>query len=320
MIFDALNFVKGSIAKKDLVPELQHVQIKDGRITGFNGTLSLSAPIDMPDVIPEANTFIRAVNTAAECSEDIDLKIEEPKFKITAGDFTAYIDCLTEWTDTLPGPSGEKKDLDAALLPVAKMLLPFISQDASRPWSRGIYFKNQCAYVTNNIILIQMFAGAELPFEVILPIGTIKEMIRIKEEPIAMSCDDNTLTLFYKNDRWLKSCIIDGSWPEFESMFDNIASDDGEEVSAYLFQTISKILPFLGEDRSVYFMDGKIRTSSHKKTGVNFDTDLPYTMRFNADQLMLLEKVAEKINFAAYPEPCTFFGPTLRGLIMGQII
>jgi len=319
MIIDTLNFIKGSIANKDLVPELQHVQIKDGRITGFNGTLSLSAPVDLPDVVPKADTFIKAVNTAAEIDAEATVTLNEGRMKISAGTFTAYIECLTEWETGLPGPSGKKQNIKADIIPVLKKLLPFISQDASRPWSRGILFRGTCAYVTNNICLVQMYTGARLPFEAVVPIGTIKEMLRIKEEPNAISFDGNTLTFYYEKDRWLKSCIIDGSWPDIEKMLNDIALNDGEQFPENFFDNLSKLVPFLGEDKSVFFNDGLMSTSEHEKVGTNFKIDLPYKMRFNGDQLLLLEKVASKIDFASYPKPCTFFGDKLRGLIMGMV-
>ncbi len=44
-MLSALKFVKGAVSTKDYVPALTHFQIKGGRVTGYNGKLSLSSPI-----------------------------------------------------------------------------------------------------------------------------------------------------------------------------------------------------------------------------------------------------------------------------------
>ena len=313
-----LRFVKGSIATKDLVPALQHLQIKDGRVTGFNGTLSLSSPIAIPfDVVPRADLFIKAVDA---CEEEVDITLTKSgRLKMVSGEMTAFVDCLTEWETAMPPPDGERVELKAPLLPVVKKLNPFISKDASRPWSRGIRLCKDSIHVTNNIILIQMYTGTPFPFEVIIPDSTVKELIRIGEEPEAMGTDGNTLTFYYSDDRWLRTCIIDGGWPPVEQVFEMYGKGKTKELPDDFFKRLRELVPFLSEDRSVFFDQGIMTTDPHPETGVKFPTEIKRQLRFNADQLILLEDIVETIDLGNYPEPCFFKGAGLRGIIMGMV-
>src|SRR5882762_10311741 len=43
-MLDTMNFVKGAVSAKDLVPALTHLAVNGGRVHGFNGRVHISAP------------------------------------------------------------------------------------------------------------------------------------------------------------------------------------------------------------------------------------------------------------------------------------
>ena len=54
-LLDALKFVQGSVAKKELQEGLTHFRIVDGTVRGFNGTISLCSPVPLNiDCTPKA--------------------------------------------------------------------------------------------------------------------------------------------------------------------------------------------------------------------------------------------------------------------------
>ena len=317
MILDALNFVKGSIATKDLIPQLTHLAIKDRRITGYNGTLSLSSPIDIAfDVIPLAVPFIKSIHA---CTEEVKLSLTKAgKLKLVSGKFTSFVDCLSDWTGEFPGHTEKAITTTDELLPVLRELRPFVSLDASRPWSRGILFREHFAFATNNICLVQKYAGKAFPFEAVLPAPVIDELLRIKEEPEKISFDGNTLVFHYTGERWLRAATLDPEWPDIEELL-NQHVKKGQAFPDNFFETLKRLLPFLEENRSAHFTPCIVGSSPHEDKGATFELNLNETMCFNADQLLLLEKVASKIDFSRYPEPSGFIGSKLRGVIIGLV-
>lgn len=318
MILDSLNFVKGSVAVKDLIPQLTHLAIKDQRITGFNGTLSLSSPIDIPfNAVPLAVPFIKSI---LACTEEVELSLtKEGKLKLISGKFTSFVDCLSDW-DAVKFPEHKEEPITTPgeLLPALKQLRPFVSVDASRPWSRGIFFRDDFAFVTNNICLIQKYSGKAFPFETVLPAAVVDELLRVNEEPEKISFDGNTLVFYYAGKRWLRAATLDPTWPDIDALLDQHVKR-GKAFPKDFFSTLKNLLPFLAEDRSAYFAPGVVGSSPHEDKGASFELDIKETMRFNADQLLLLEKVASSIDFSHYPEPSGFMGSKLRGVIIGMI-
>ena len=66
-MLEVLKFVKGAVGKKDYVPALTHFQIADGRITGFNGKISLSSPIALDlECCPKAIPFVKAIEACTD--------------------------------------------------------------------------------------------------------------------------------------------------------------------------------------------------------------------------------------------------------------
>lgn len=318
MILDALNFVKGSVAAKDLVPELTHLEIKDSRITGFNGTLSLSTPIDIPfDAIPNAVALIKSIMT---CTDEVNLSLTKAgKLKLVSGKFVSFIDCLADWnTSAIPEHKEKPITTGASLLPALRELRPFISVDASRPWSRGILLRNGSAFATNNICLVQKHIGSVCPFETVIPAIVVNELLRINEEPERISFDGNTLIFYYANKRWLRAAVLDPTWPDIDSVLTAYVKK-GTELPELFFETLKQLQPFLDESRSAYFAPGQVSSSPHEEKGVTFELAVAEDMRFNAEQLLLLEKTANKIDFSSYPEPCGFVGNKLRGVIIGMV-
>jgi hypothetical protein len=316
-----LKFVRGSIAVKDMVPALRHLKIKDGRITGYNGLLSLSTPIDVDfDAVPTAATFIKAVNT---CKEETEItRTKTGKLRLKSGNFKAFIECLDDWDAGISDPDTDAMlPLNAPLLPVVKKLQPFISVDASRPWSRGILLRDKCAYATNNICLLQQYTGLDLPYELVVPAATVKELIRIGEEPVGIGYNEKTLTFYYTDGRWMQSGVLDTDWPDINAALDAYCTGGGGAFPDNFFSTLAKLVPFLDDSRSVYFSEnGSMGTSPHEETGALFDSVVEKDMRFNADQLLLLEQVASEMSFGNYPDPCGFTGERLRGVIIGMVL
>jgi hypothetical protein len=66
-MLDALKFVRGAIARKDLVAALSHFRISGGRIKGYNGKIALCCPLPLDlDVMPKAEPFVKAIATCEQ--------------------------------------------------------------------------------------------------------------------------------------------------------------------------------------------------------------------------------------------------------------
>ena len=77
-------------------------------------------------------------------------------------------------------------------------MLPFIAEDASRPWARGVLFDSQFARATNNIVIVEYWLGSTVfPIPINMPKSAITEVLRIGEEPEKTYVNETNITLIF---------------------------------------------------------------------------------------------------------------------------
>lgn len=313
-MLDSLRFVQGAVAKKDFVPALTHFQIKNKFILGFNGMLGLRSPIALDlDVNPRAVQLIKAIQT---CKDTIQLNLTSTKrLSVKSGKFKALIDCIEgDYPEIVP--EGTEIPMNGDLLAGLKRLAPFIAEDASRPWARGILLRGQSGYATNNIIIVEYWLGYDFPVELNIPRAAVMELLRIGEEPTTLQVAEDSVTFHFPGDRWLRTQTYTTEWPAVHSILDRpsepIAIPEG------MWEAIEDLLPFVDEQGRLYFSDGAITTGHGEWAGAEVAIpDIKADGCFNATQIQLLRGVAETLDLTGYPGPCAFFGDRLRGAIVG---
>lgn len=313
-MLDALKFVQGAVAKKDFVPALVHFRIAGGKIKGYNGQLGLCGPIDLAlDVTPKAVPFVRAI---AACQDTISMHLTDAgKLSVKSGRFKAFIDCTPDEFPDIE-PAGEEIELGGEFLRAVKILAPFIAEDASRPWARGILFRGQSAYATNNVVIVEHWLGFNFPVTVNVPKSAITELIRINEEPERIQVTENSITFHFSGERWMRTQTYDLNWPDVGKVLDR--PSNAVAVPENFFEALDDLTHFVGEHEAVIFNeDGSIATSSIEGQGASVAVDpIGAVGVYNLAQLKLLSSVAERVDFAA--SPGMFFGDRLRGAIVGM--
>lgn len=315
-MLDALRFVQGSVAKKDFVPALQHFRIKDGTIKGYNGNLSLCCPIDLDlDITPKAIPFIKAVAT---CREAVAMSLTPTgKLSIRSGKFRALVDCETEGEFPDLSPEGEPVTLPGGLLPVLKKLAPFIADDASRQWARGILFRGQSAFATNNIVLLEQWMGVPFPVAVNIPRSAVVELLRIGQEPLALQVAEGSVTFHFEGGGWMRTQVYDKDWPDVQKV---LAAPGAvlKPIPEGLLDAVTDLSPFVDEQGRIFLRPGVVATTLEDGDGAAVELgSVAETGCFNHKHLLSLADVAETIDLSAYPKPCPFRGELLRGALVG---
>jgi DNA polymerase III sliding clamp (beta) subunit (PCNA family) len=316
-MLDSLRFVIGAVAKKDFVPSLTHFRISDGMVRGFNGTVGLSCPIGINlSVSPKATPFVKAIQT---CKETIQLHVTPAgKLAVKSGAFKAFVECTPDSSIAVE-PEGENVLLNGNLLQVLKRLLPFIAEDASRPWARGILLRGNSAYATNNIVVIENWMETPFPVEINIPKMAIVELLRIGEEPERLQISENSATFHFSGQRWMRTQTYATQWPDLARILDRESSQT--PVPAGLWQAIEDLVPFVDDLGRLYLSPGLIATGQTDGTGAS--VELPDILNpgcFNFAQLRLLQDTIQTMDFTSYPKPCLFFGDRIRGAIVGMHI
>jgi DNA polymerase III sliding clamp (beta) subunit (PCNA family) len=314
-MLNSLKFVQGAVASKDFVPELCHFKIENGTVQGYNGMMGLCCPIDLDlNVSPKAVPFVKAIQT---CKDTVQLHVTPAgKLSVKSGKFKAFIDCHK---DSFPDavPEGLEFKFGGGLQGVLKALAPFIAEDASRPWARGILLRGQSAFATNNICLIEHWLPAPSPAEVNIPRAAVMELIRIGEEPEKIQVNETSATFHFSGNRWLRTQTYSTQWPDLSLILNR--PNSAETVPAGLYEAVADLSPFVDDLGRIFFKDGNISTGQTEGEGAAHEVaGIPEGGCYHFKQLLLLEKVVKKIDFGAYPNPCIFYGDGVRGAIVGM--
>ena len=314
-----LKFAAGAIARKDFVPSLTHFRIADGRIYGFNGLLAISTPTDLAvSCVPKAASLIKAMEKVDEGTELVLNLTQAGKLSIKAGRFRVYVECIEE-KDAIPAvtPAGAMIALPGGLVQVFEKLQPFVSVDASRPWSRGILLRGQSAFATNNIVLIEHWLPYVFPHDVNIPAEAVREIIRIGMEPTHMQIEERAVTFHYASGAWLRTGVGALEWPDLAKVLERPCNT--QPVPEGFFDGLRRLDAFADKTNRVYLRGGTLATHMEEGEGACVDLDdFGGTGCYNLKQLVHLENAATEIDLSLYPGPCIFFGGMIRGAIIGQ--
>lgn len=325
-MLDSLKFVKGSVAKKDPVPALTHFSIKSGVIRGYNGLICMAAPIPLAlDCQPKAIPFTKAI----EICEGLD---STPAFSMTAGgkltvksgSFKVHIECIMDEFPPIE-PEGERIPVQPGLLDALRALAPMIAEDASRPWARGILLRDGSAFATNNVVIGEYWIGYKMPFDMNVPEECIKEVLRVKQEPCAISATARSITFHYEDGRWIKSQLLTTDWPSIAPVLNKPSNP--APLPPDFFNILGRIAPYADQSRRVFIRGDTLSTHTEEGVGASATVDAEIAQRgvYNVDLLRSLDGLVARIDFSLYPQPCLFFGPDshagyplLRGAVVGM--
>lgn len=310
-----LKFVMGAVAKKDLLPAMTHFRIENGTVRSYNGTLALSSPVDLDvDCIPKADSLVKAISN---CKETIALNLTAGgRLSIKSGGFRAYVECVEGDTPHVE-PEGEIVNFDGeALLQAIKVVSQFVGNDASRPWTNGMLLRDQSAFATNNVCVIQYWIGMQMPFTVNIPRAALMEMVRIDEAPTYAQITQNSMTFHYTDGRWIRTQLLTTGWANLDQILDKPSNP--KPINPRLFEGIEILKGMTDNAGRLYIKDGMLRTHTEEYIGGSFEIpELEFDGCYNISMLGLLNGVVTHADFSLYPGPCLFFGPRLRGAIIG---
>lgn len=311
-----LKFVQGAVAKKDFLPALTHFAIEGGTVRGYNGTIALCSPIPFDIACkPKAEALVRAIGN---CADTVQLSMTPAgRLSVKSGSFKAFVDCVDGETPHAV-PSGQDVAIDGiALVAALKAVQPFIGNDASRPWCNGVLLRGPSVYATNNVALVEYWAGDTLPIVVNLPRAAVRELLRIGEPPVRAQYDDHSVTFHYDGGRWLRTQLLSSEWPDLARILDQPSNPT--PMDPRIFEALTVIKPFADKLQRVLLRDGTLRTHESEGEGASYAVeDFNVTGVYNIEMLELLQGSATHVDFTTYPKPCLFFGDRLRGAVVGM--
>jgi hypothetical protein len=300
---------------------MSHFCIEDGTVRSYNGIMALSSPVPTNlTCVPKAVPLLKAIE-GCKTNELLELSMTPAqRLRVKSAKFTAYIDCIPGENVPHMKPAGNFIKVDGERwLTAFETLFPFIGDDASRPFTNGILLRNASAYATNNVIVIEYWLGENVPISINVPQMAIKELLRIGEPITYLQYDEGSVSFHYAKGKWLRTQLLTTEWPPLEKILDRPSSP--REIDERIFEGLDAVLPFADEAGRVFFDKGVMRTHAEDGQGASYEIqDIELGGCYQVKLLKLMELVASRADFAAYPSPCMFFGERIRGAMSTMVM
>lgn len=315
-MLETLKKVKLAVATRDLIPLQSCFHFYKGRVQGSNGAVCLDAPMDFFE--PEDHVTINAVKMMGVvklCAGKFNYRFTtKQKLAVSKNKFRALIPIFGEGEYHVTEKEEGITIKAEGLLHTLEELRPFVSEDASRPWSRSIMFKNGYAYATNNTVLARL--PAPNVAETSVPVSAIDILLDLGMEPATVEVTSRTITFSFPNGMWLQSQLIEAGWPDVEKI---IIPSLYEDLPEYFAGAIENMIPFCDDPKFPIITLGEYGVStSEGATEATIDLgELPESV-FRAEPLLMVARKAVGIAFESYPKACYFEGEDgVEGMLIG---
>jgi hypothetical protein len=286
------------------------------RAQAQNGRYAVDAPTDLPAMLVNADRLLTVYNA---CAGEPRFRATDSNLTVTAGRIRARVALLDPSQYPRTTPTEKTPHRAASLAGALRSLLPFVAEDASRPWATSICVTATHAYATNNVIMarVPVDIGVETPVN--LPGASIDAILACGEiEDIR--ADELSVTFFMAGGVWVKCQLVSGEWPTgtVDQVLESLPPD--WVVPHPELRSMMEIASKLADARHpvAVFTDGEL----HLEDGSLVADDLqplPASGKVNAKMTALvLEKASEVQWHTPRPDVHAFRAGNLVGVFGGR--
>lgn len=336
-LFDAVEKVKNALSSKDYIAELSHFHLKDGEIFATNGAITASCPIDekLEYVVP-ADELTKAMEILGreakyEWAEDL-LTVKKSRRKIT---IRLLKPDKVHLIDPVPSTRAVPDDFIARI----KTILPFISDDASRPWALTAWLhrveNGRLVWTaTNNITVAESDAtlaesyqnDSANVFDCQIPNFALEFLIHRNDGLRSIGEAHNKVTFYFADGSKMTTQLFAVKMPDHVS---NVAKEaygeieNGFKLTPDWRDAYSSLLQLSPEEIR---LGETVMTANRRQATMEIEVNSPLPQDtskeasyWNPKFLTPVVEAAHTIDFSSYPKPAKFQGNGIRGITCAKV-
>lgn len=321
-MLQAIDFVSGSIADSDLIPEQRFISLDKTYIYASNGVTFASAPCDTQGVVAnvEGKKFI---STVKQTKGDISLKLTKRGLTCSNKRLVCFVPSM-QLNYTFPNYAHvaqyEIKHSNKTML-CFEHALRFVGIQSSVPWTDTLLVHNGVVTATNSAAVIQVWLPElrKITKQVVLPGYGIQELIKHRRRKLIQITDTATALIFHFENQFILGIHkCDYVYPDLSHFLENRPYKKCQPVGK-LFQTLKQLKPHLDDFGNVWFKKGTAYTDIHQNKGAMVPVEVTARGNYALPNLMLLENVASHIYLNDTGSIATFYSNNSRGIVAGKL-
>lgn len=315
---DIVNFLKSAVDTSEGAGILGCYIVRDGIIYARN--MHLQAGVAMASKQP-FNVPASELNRALDRMRDVDkLTIRSGEIEIRAGRMRATIQTNGIETMGMPPMPEELRDAPQGLAHALSLCIPFMG-DMGYSKSIQMHTGSVGAVSAQRAIRVAL-PGLEMD-EPIMMSKEVAEFIVGQGDPDEYAVEKRCLVLRWDDGRWVRGQLLNYDAPDdnIKRIFDAAGDEGPVAIDAAWREAYADAVALSANGGIALTNDAFLVKGEHSSAEVAHATPgLPPDHRtyWDAKLLDAVVAVADRWNPAAHPNPAAFFGPGLKGVIMGM--
>ena len=326
-----VKWITDAVASQDLgLQGLNSYLIRNGNIHAHDGRMVVGTPFPFegPDVLVPAEQFEKVLINKPD--GDFTWEREVDRLVLKRGRFKGRIKTmpLEAWvmpTDLPLGltsiPDGFIESLDS--------LLPFVSENATKPWAMCVGVQGDYLYASNNIAVARCYCKTDTGVdEFLLPRWVIEFILKRQEGLTAWAIEDGgaRLVFLWEDGSWMRSSNIVEKFPDAQAILDKFLFSDDIEVDVEItpeWRKIIRRIAKIADDPVIRLRADECAGSTGEVLSVEDEAGapLPEGRTETVWDLRYLDAVLQAAthwNPRLYPNPAPWRGDFIEGIIAGR--
>jgi hypothetical protein len=323
-----VKWITDAVASQDLgLQGLTSYLLRNGNIHANDGRMVVGTPFPFegPEVLVPAEQFEKVLFNKPD--GDFEWLREDDRLVLKRGRFKGRIKTMPLDTWVMP------TDLPGGLTPIPddfilciEALLPFVSENATKPWAMCIGIQGDYMYASNNIAVARCHCptGTGLN-EFLLPRWVLEFLVKRQEGLAAWAVEEEVgrLTFLWEDGSWMRSSNIVEKFPPAQAILDRYMTGDIDVEITDDWRKIVRRIAKIADDPVIRLRVDECAGSTGEVLAIEDEagTPCPEGLLETVWDLRYLEaviKAATHWNPRTYPNPAPWRGDFIEGIIAGR--
>lgn len=311
-LLDAVKFISHAQRSKGN-ERATHSLVRYGHIVANDGLLAAGSPIAEDDLncCPQTDRLRLALE---RCGTEHQIVQSDDSLFLHSGEFSAYIPLCDAAKLAVAVPDPALGPLGEAFRTALRVVGSLVRDSAPTLLQSCLQLDTSSCIATNGFVILQYWHGFDMPPGLLVPKQFVDAVCRIKKPISAFGFSQETFTIHFEGDCWLRTNLFRERIPNMEAKL----SDEVKRTPwpDGFFEQAALVAKF-SEDGDLYLNDSLIR--SHKTGNLGCYQsypmkDIPSCVIYQASTLAAIAKYATHFNCCS--ESFTMiYGENLRGAI-----
>ncbi len=325
-LLERVKWITDAIASQDLgLHGLSSYLLRNGNIHANDGRMVVGTPFPFtgPEVLVPAEQFEKVLINKPD--GEFSWEFEADRLVLKRGRFKGRIKTMPLDAWVMP------TDLPTGLTPIPdefveslESLLPFVSENATKPWATCVGIIGEYMYASNNIAVARVHCPTYLEVhEFLLPRWVIEFIVKRAEGLTAWLADETKVTFLWEDGSWMRSSLIVDQFPPVQAILDKFFQGDVDvEITSEWRKTVRRIAK-IADDAIIRFRVDECAGSTGEVLAIEDGAGAPVPdgLTETVWDLRYLDgvlEVATHWNPRVYPKPAPWRGPGIEGVLMGR--